>query len=120
MTDTSEHGVASEPSEKERHTALVARAKEIVHEIVSGTGTHEIEAELYAMPRDVLIESAWQGIAHYHGPMQAGRIVGGALNIASDQAFEREKDFRRSLLTSAEDEQAIRIANNWLDDKYGE
>lgn len=70
------------------------------------------KSELDSMPREVLIDAAWQGVAHYH--QQA--TIWGPTEVV--QAIEKEKDFRLSLLTDDEREQAISRANDWLDEHF--
>lgn len=88
------------------HEQQVARAKDLGRVMLAA------KSEIETLPREALIEAAWQGVAHYH---QQVTIWG---NTPGVQAFEHEKDLRLSLLTDEERERAIFLANDWLDDNF--
>ena len=73
-----------------------------------------LREELDAMPREALILAAWEGIANYH----KGLRVWGETEWV--RRIGQEKDFRVSLLTAEEAEQAIGRANDWLDDNLSQ
>jgi len=118
MTESSEQ-LATPSQEVETVKADSQIVKELVQKVLR-EGSDEALVKLSEMPREALIEAAWQGIANYHGPLKAGRIYGSVAALAYDRMFEAEKDFRLSLLTDEERELAISKANDWLDDQFAD
>lgn len=69
---------------------------------------------LDGIPREAFVHAAWEGIAHYHRE----RTTWG--DILAVKQFELEKDARLALLIDDEREQAIRLANDWLDEHFSQ
>jgi hypothetical protein len=84
------------------------RVKDLVDTIINA------QDELVSIPREALLEAAWQGIAIYH----VEQTIWG--DEASVRKKERVKECRKSLLTPKELERAIHLANLWLDDNFSQ
>jgi hypothetical protein len=100
--DDSESSIVKELT----HEDQVAKAKDLGRVMLAA------KSEIESIPREALIEAAWQGIAHYH----VEATIWGSTEAV--QAFEEEKELRLSLLTDEERERAIFLANDWLDDNF--
>ena len=101
-----ENAQALQPRELS-HAEQVAKAKDLGRVILTA------KTELENLPREALIESAWQAVAHY-------QVQGTTWGYDSEgvKAFEKEKELRLSLLTDEEFTQAIFLANDWLNDNF--
>lgn len=90
------------------------RAKKLASEILSlETKASDLRIEAQALPREALIESAWQGLANYR---MSATISG--VDHPRVKAFEAEVDARLSLLTEEECRRAEALSTDWLDENF--